>query len=519
MPFRKYISEKIIDQLLLRYSKNAPWPWYNKLIQLDPVGRDEILQLQWQNFTDMLGYAEQNVPYYSESFASAGICVEDIKRKEDLLSIPEINKKQIAANFPDRITSTASDQNSWQYIATSGTTDRLMVVIDDETASRNEALSLYGEQIRRDHMPGALTINIPPDACSLACAVNSHRDKSIRDRWQDVASAFSQKGISGLTRSMAGKILRKISMPAIEMPSFGPSGTRVEDDLLKWYYETIQRKRPAVLSGLPTYLLILSRYIKKYNLQAPEIGSLLPQGSLSPPALKREISAAFKAPVHEVYGAHELGSVATTCIQRDKLHINMTGFLVEVVKDGKHAAPGELGEIVISSLINSAMPMIRYKPGDVGRLYEDPCACGRQSQLLVVEGRLQDTMVTSNGIFTSQMVTDYFNGLENIEFFQMTQRDDARCDLLIVEKNRGQTNKKELAAAVQEYLGSELRIRPRLVSTIKPEVSGKFRFVKSKSVHRFHNGTSPVPETAEYQSEPVIQPEDDIEDIVDAVWD
>ena len=135
------------------------------------------------------------------------------------------------------------------------------------------------------------------------------------------------------------------------------------------------------------------------------------------------------------------------------------------------------------------MPLIRYRPGDVGRLHDGFCSCGRESQLLTVEGRIQDTMVTSKGIFSAQEIIEFYSGRENIQFTQLVQRSDTRCDLLIVEEVKGKTDLEDIAARSNKFLGSEMRIRPRIVSTIKPEVSGKFRFVKSTSFNNFHKSS------------------------------
>ena len=174
---------------------------------------------------------------------------------------------------------------------------------------------------------------------------------------------------------------------------------------------------------------------------------------------------------------------------------------------------------MITSFINSAMPLIRYKPGDVGRLYEDTCDCGRESQLLSVEGRLQDTIITSKGIFTSQKITEYFSQLSNIEFFQLVQRDDTRCDLLIVEKERGQTNQHDVSDAVQHFLGDEIKVRPRIVSTIKPEASGKFRFVKSASYNYFHKDSISNQKHIQKEYEPFLNFSENIEDVADTILD
>jgi phenylacetate-CoA ligase len=486
MSFRSFISDKSVIPLLLRLAQHAPWPWYEELLRLDKANADEFRKLQWERFQSIVEHARQQVPYYAESFAEAEVWAEDLTTWDDLLAVPMISKSQIAANFPDRITSRKSDRNTWQYVATSGTTDRLMLVKDAETSSRNEALIVYGQQLRGTYAPGLMNVGIPPDACSLAFAASVRRSQGTLDRARESFEPLTRHGISVMSRSLVGRTLRRIAHPYHEMPSFGTEGTRVSSEMLQWYVEQLHRFCPAVLSGLPTYLQFLARHIAQSREPPPPIGSLLPEGSLSTPTLKKELTGVFGVPVHEVYGAHELGSVATTCEQRDKLHIMMPEFLVEAVRNGKHAASGELGEIVVTSFINSTMPLIRYTPGDVGRLYEEHCACGRRTQLLTLEGRLQDTMVTSKGIFTAQAIIEFFGAYSNIEFFQLVQRSENRCDLLVVEKARGQTSLHDLSDAAGDFLGEEMQIRPRLVSTIKPEVSGKFRFVKSTSYHCFH---------------------------------
>ena len=114
--------------MLLRFAKSAPWPWYEELHRLDQADRDELKKYQSDRFRSLVDHAQRHVPYYAESFAQADVHAEDLKAWDDLLAVPTIDKRQIAANFPDRITSRQSNRDTWQYFATSGTTDRLMVI-------------------------------------------------------------------------------------------------------------------------------------------------------------------------------------------------------------------------------------------------------------------------------------------------------------------------------------------------------------------------------------------------------
>jgi len=489
MSFRGFISDKLVIPSLLRFASCASWPWYEELLRLERADRDELRKSQWERFQSLVEYSKQHVPYYRESFGQIGLRAKDLRAWDDLLAVPAINKRQIAANFPDRITSSHTSRNTWEYIATSGTTDRLMVVIDEETKARSYAVSLYTQKIRGTYAPGCLHVTIPPDACSLACAAAVRRSQGAMGRARHTIAVLTERGVSGFPRSLTGRALRAVAHPACEMASFGTVGTRVLTEMLQWYLDCIRAWRPVVLSGLPTYLDLLARYIERCDETVPAIGSLLPEGALSTPALKDKLIRVFGVPVHEVYGGHEFGSVATTCEHRDKLHIVMTECLVETVRGGKHVAPGEIGEIMVTRFANKTMPLIRYRPGDLGRLYNSSCSCGRQTQLLTLEGRLQDSIVTSRGIRTAKEIIDFFGMWENLEFFQLVQRTENRCDLLVVEDDAGRINLRDLAEATEEFLGDEMKVRPRFASTIKPEESGKFRFVKSRSYQHFHEIT------------------------------
>lgn len=502
MSLRSLISENLMMPVLLRLSECPPWPWYKELLRLDRADRDEIRKYQWEKFRSLLEYAQQHVPYYGESFGQVGVGADKLTTWEDLLAIPTISKRQIAANFPDRITSRKSNRDTWQYFATSGTTDRLMVIKDSEATSRNIALTWYGELMQGTYAPGSLRVNIPPDACSLACAAAIRRPQGLIAGAKQAIDDLAARKAKGIPRWLMGRALRQIATPVYEMPSFGPEGTRVGTEVLDWYIERIRRWRLAVLSGLPTYLQLLARHIDRSEESPLSVGHLLPQGALSTPSLKNELRRVFGVPVHEVYGGHEFGCVASTCEQQDRLHIMMSECLVETVQNGKHTSPGELGEIVVTTFINRAMPLIRYRPGDVGRLYEDTCSCGRKTQLLVLEGRMEDTLITSKGIRTEKEIIDFLMRWPNVEFAQLVQRSETRCDLLVVEKESGRTNLGDLSDATREFLGEEIEVRPRLVSTIKPEVSGKFRFVKSTSFEHFHEGT---PMQALYGSKGALQ--------------
>jgi phenylacetate-CoA ligase len=93
--------------------------------------------------------------------------------------------------------------------------------------------------------------------------------------------------------------------------------------------------------------------------------------------------------------------VATECLAgRDGLHVQEDHFVVEVIDpaDGSPVAPGAEGELVFTTLTKEALPLIRYRTGDIGRLVEEPCRCGRTTvRLSGLRGR-QDDMLIVRGV-------------------------------------------------------------------------------------------------------------------------
>ena len=115
--------------------------------------------------------------------------------------------------------------------------------------------------------------------------------------------------------------------------------------------------------------------------------------------MRAEIESAFGLAAVSFYGMSEMcgpGVAAECIIARDGLHVQEDHFLVEVVDpdSGRPLEHGAEGELVFTTLIKEALPLIRYRTGDIGRLTADPCACGRTSRRLRgLRGRHDDMLI------------------------------------------------------------------------------------------------------------------------------
>lgn len=147
-------------------------------------------------------------------------------------------------------------------------------------------------------------------------------------------------------------------------------------------------------------------------------------------------------------------------------------------------APGELGQIVVTDLVNRAMPIIRYQVGDMGVLSDRRCPCSRGLPLLErIEGRVADFVVTPNGELISGIsLTENFAVLvPGIGQLQIVQEELNRLVFRIVKgPNFDDDSLDEIQRLVVQRFGSGVRYECEYVEHIPPEPSGKYRFCISK---------------------------------------
>jgi len=156
-----------------------------------------------------------------------------------------------------------------------------------------------------------------------------------------------------------------------------------------------------VLVATPSYALVIAQELADQGVDPSanplELG--LFGGEPWTEGLRVQIDRALGIKAINFYGLSEMcgPGVATECLAaRDGLHVNEDHFLVETIDpgDGTVAAPGTVGELVFTTLTKEALPLIRYRTGDLGAIIEEPCPCGRTTaRLIQLAGRLDDMLI------------------------------------------------------------------------------------------------------------------------------
>lgn len=204
-------------------------------------------------------------------------------------------------------------------------------------------------------------------------------------------------------------------------------------------------------------------------------------------AMRLEINERLGIKATDNYGLSEVmgPGVAGECQECNGLHVNEDHFLIEVLHPEtlEPVAPGEVGELVITTLTKEAFPVIRYRTRDLTRLLLDPCPCGRTSvRMSRMMGRSDDMLIIKGvNVFPTQIESVLFE----IEGTEPHYR-------LIVERENNEDKMTVMVEVVESIFFDEMKKQRALVETIKKRlaselgISVQIKLVEERSLERFN---------------------------------
>jgi phenylacetate-coenzyme A ligase PaaK-like adenylate-forming protein len=203
--------------------------------------------------------------------------------------------------------------------------------------------------------------------------------------------------MSGERPGSVGDLLRRGMADlgvACSVPGFVPLTPDGEDAMMA----RLLALAPTCLVGVPGQVVSLARHPLARRLGAG-LGSVLLSGDSLGPAMRGAIGSGFGCEVFLHYGLTETGlGGAVECGRHDGCHTRDADLLHEIVDEaGKPVPAGVWGEIAITTLTRRAMPLLRYRTGDEGRLLPEPCACGSCLGRLQVRGRMSERLSLPDG--------------------------------------------------------------------------------------------------------------------------
>jgi phenylacetate-CoA ligase len=249
----------------------------------------------------------------------------------------------------------------------------------------------------------------------------------------------------------------------------------------------LRQRRPALVLGnaKPTYMLALA-----LESSAPFEAGVVVTGAMTLHDHYREtIERVFACPVHSRYGAIETGQLAHPC-PAGRRHLASETILLEVVReDGSLAPPGELGEVLVTTLRNRAMPLLRYRLGDLAAIAADHCPCGRGLPVLErLVGRTHEVLIDVHGrvLFPDEVIDGLMEiaGSSLLEF-KIVQEEDLSIRALVVQKD--EPDPEDVRRRLQAYFARLVGTPGKAVVTRVPEIpmsrGEKLQVTVSRAVH------------------------------------
>jgi phenylacetate-CoA ligase len=455
------------------------WSYYAESVRFDRGQKAEREALADRRLSHVLTRALGS-PFHRQRLERAGLDAGPVDPRDAralLAKLPPAAKAEFRRHFPAGVAA-GPRSDDWRYVSTSGTTaDGLTVVADFRKRDHNRSSEPRLLRLLLDRDVAVRTVEIPPNACNVVCGLAEDGPPTLLGYlWHALrrGTLFSREARA----EVRGRVERRVVLRKLTLPPIEPAPPAALVEALDGPLDRLARARPALLRGLPVYLLWLADRWSQRGRPGVGLRAVSSYGGLASGRMAARIGDGFGAPFADAYGTSELGPVAASCGRGPGMHVFEDQFIVEAHRGGGPAGPGRVGRLVVTDLINAAMPLIRYDVGDVGRLHTDPCPCGRTTARLEVLGRVQEVLESPAGVLTAADVADAFFADPAVANFRLEETRPGCFEAAVVAGPSGGAPDLEACRGRFAALhGGVRQVRARLVPFVRPEPSGKYRFV------------------------------------------
>lgn len=433
-------ADAMVHSLLWQLGQSQWWP------------AGTLAEWQMRQLAQLAGYAAREVPFYRDRLDGAATLADGELTAEQWRQIPLLTRSDVQTSGSSLAArNPLSHHGPVHAMSTSGSTGEPVRVL------RNKVTSVIASALTvRDHL------------------------------WHD--RDFSAKvGVIRRLPPEAAEVARtgKVGRWGVVYPSgpmvFFDIGAPVEA-ALDW----LLGEAPEYLMTYPSYLKELLRAAGERAAPPPRLREVLAVGEPVDDELRTMCRAAWGAPLVDMYSCQEVGMMALEAPRGGGLLVQAEAVYLEVLRDdGTPCAQGEVGRVVVTSLHNYAMPLLRYAVGDLAEV-GPPSPCGRGLPVLRrVLGRARNMIVLPDG----QKVWARLSGsdltpigpLRKVQLFQRaTGALEAR---VIVERPLRGDEQSALLAALGKAIGAALPIEIAYVDDIPRSAGGKFEDVISEVPH------------------------------------
>lgn len=416
---------------------------------------DAIKEVQERLLKEHLDYLAANSPYYRRVFGNLKIDISKANLK-NLSTLPFTDKSVFERHNDDMLAVPMS--RIVDIVLSSGTTGqptRMMCTENDlRRLACNEEISLAGCGLTRD------------DVVLLTCTM----DRCF---------------VAGLAYFLG-------------IRSLGAAAIRNGVSSFASHLDIIQRMKPTVIIGVPTFLRKLGLFLiskgidpKKSNIaKLVCIGEPIRDRNLLCSKVGEHLEEIWGAKIYSTYASTETITTFCECTAQKGGHLHPELAILEIVNEQGEVLPaGEAGEIVVTPLAIEGMPLLRFKTGDVSFLADEPCGCGRFSPRLgPILGRKKQMIKYRGTAFYPQAIYSVLDKIPGVTEYYVAVTSDFDCSDIVkvyVSIDNGSCS----AGMIMDELQACLRVKPEVIvlseEVIREQVYGQnsrklIRFVERR---------------------------------------
>ena len=416
--------------------------YHREFERLQFLSQQELEQLQFLQLKDILVHSYNNTTFYKELFDDLNFNPSDFEDISQIKQVPPLTKELIQTKS-DELLARGYKKEALITSKTGGSTGK--------------SLTVYSNVDRLERGIAAA------DMCFKWSG------------WRIGEPIAKVWGNPPLPKTIKEKLRNILVQPIIWLDTMDLNEFSMNEFVNKW-----KTTKPTLLHGHSHSLYMFAKFIKDKNI------CLNPKGIISTSMMllsseRSLIESVFGVRVIDLYGCEEVGLIACECPKHEGMHLNYLNNFIEFIKqDGSSAAPGEVGNIVATSLTNYAMPLIRYQVEDTGIPSPHACSCKRGFPLMQkVTGRIADFLVKHDGSLVAgvsliERTLTKIPGINQLQIIQDTIKD---IHLNVVTNEYYSSDSHSLLTKeLNNVFGSDINLCFDFVKNIKQDKSGKYRF-------------------------------------------
>lgn len=398
--------------------------------EIEKASQEEIKTFQEEKLKNMLQYINNKSPFYKRFFNDNNIEISKINTLEDLQQIPVTTKDHLQ-QFNDEFVCVPKSEII-DYVTTSGTLGEPVTFAltdnDLERLAYNEAISF---------------------AC---CGVE-------KDDVLQLMTTIDRRFMAGLAYFLG---VRKLGAGIVRVGSGIPE--------LQW--DSILKFKPTYLITVPSFLLKLIEYAKAHKIDLKNtgvkaaicIGEPIREQDFSLNILANRIKKDWDIELYSTYASTEMSTAFNECEFHQGGHHHPELIIIEVLDDtNKPVTNGATGELTITTLGVESMPLLRFKTGDMVKIYTDPCNCGRTTTRLgPVVGRKKQMIKYKGTTLYPPAMFNILNDFKDVETYVIEiYHNELRTDEIMI-KIASKNQSEALLHLIKDHFRAKLRVAPKI---------------------------------------------------------